>query len=124
MARLINQPAVPECDGPILLLLDVLTCCVGTLSLKGLRGQAGLLPHYSWVQLLCGHSIDPPALTEGPVEYSDRAMAAVMAEVSHRWCMTCRFLHKGKVHCCRCAAQSTALYDQIIYAHCVPLVLD
>lgn len=80
---MISQLTVPKCDGPILLLLDVLTCCVGTLSLKAQRGQAGLLPHYPWVQLLRRHGIDPPAVTELPVEYSYGAMTVVTAEVSH-----------------------------------------
>lgn len=80
---MISQLTVPKCDGPILLLLDILTCCVGTLSLKAQRGQAGLLPHYPWVQLLRRHGIDPPAVTELPVEYSYGAMTVVTAEVSH-----------------------------------------
>lgn len=43
MARMISQPAVPECDGPILLLLDILTCCVATLSLRALRGSGRVI---------------------------------------------------------------------------------
>lgn len=89
VARMISQLAVPKCDGPILLPLDVLTCCVGTLSMKAQRGQAGLVPHYPWVQLLCRHGIDPPAVTELPVEYSYSAMAVIMADVSHSWCIMC-----------------------------------
>lgn len=81
VARMMRQLTVPKCDGPILLLLDVLTCCVGTLSLKA-WGQAGLLPHYPRVQLLCRRGIDPPAVTVFPVVYSSRAMAAVTADVS------------------------------------------
>lgn len=34
VAHLINQLTVPNCDGPILLPLDLLTCFAGTLSLK------------------------------------------------------------------------------------------
>lgn len=82
MPRMTSQLAVPKCDGPILLPLDVLTCCVGTLSIKAQRGQAWFPPHYPWVQLLCWHCIDPPAVTELPVEYSSRAMALVMADAS------------------------------------------
>lgn len=86
---MISQLTVPKRDGPILLLLDILTCCVGTLSLKAQRGQAGLLPRYPWVQLLCRHGIDPHAVTELPVECSSRAMAAVTAEVSHSQVIAC-----------------------------------
>lgn len=115
---MISQLTVPTCDGPILLLLDVLTCRVGTLSLKAQRGQAWLLPRFSQVQLLCKHGIDPPAVTELPVECSCRAMAVLTAEGSHGWFVICsRVFAPGR-------STLLSLHEHIIYALCVMLVLD
>lgn len=55
VARMRRQLAVPKCDGPILLLLDILTCCVGTLPPKALGSGRAASSH-----LLCGPDIDPP----------------------------------------------------------------
>lgn len=59
-----RQLAVPKCDGPILLLLDILTCCVGTLPRKAL-GQGGLLPLTYFVG--CGISIPSRQLATPPL---------------------------------------------------------
>lgn len=55
-ARMTRQLAVPNCDGPILLLRDVSSCCAGTPSLK-MQRSAGVAA--SRARLLCRCSIDP-----------------------------------------------------------------
>lgn len=40
VTRMTSQLTFPKCDGPILLLLDILTCLVGTVSPKTQKGQA------------------------------------------------------------------------------------
>lgn len=88
VARMTRQLTVPKCDGPILLLLDVLTCSVGTLALKA-PGSGGLLPLHLCSQLLCRHAIDPaPPDTECPVVCSSRSHGCVhgwyIPQLSHR----------------------------------------
>lgn len=62
--RMTRQLTVPKCDGPILLLLDVSSCCAGTMSPKMPR-SAGVAA--SWARLLGRCGIDPPAVYEPPV---------------------------------------------------------
>lgn len=62
--RMTRQITVPKCDGPILLLLDVSSCCAGTPSPKTPR-SAGVAA--SWARLPCRRSIDPPAVAKSPV---------------------------------------------------------
>lgn len=64
VTRMTRQLTVPKCDGPILLLLDVSSCCAGTMSAKTPR-SAGVAA--SWARLLCRCGIDPPAVSESPV---------------------------------------------------------
>lgn len=64
VTRMTRQLTVPKCDGPILLLLDVSSCCAGTMSPKMPR-SAGV--GASWARLLCRCGIDPPAVNEPPV---------------------------------------------------------
>lgn len=81
VARMIGQHAVPKCDGPILLPLDVLTCRVGTLSLKAHRGH-GLLPQCPKVQLLCSMVLIPQRLQGSLMSIPIEAWRAITAEVS------------------------------------------
>lgn len=110
--RMTRQFSVPNCDGPILLLLllHVSSCCAAMLSLK-MPSSAGVAA--SRARLLWRCSIDPPAVAESPV-VAIVGLSSTFLTYGGGFAWGHRSLLSHG--CC--------LYGRIIYALCLTRVLD